>query len=69
MKEKLGDKLKVGTVGSLENAKLANQMLEDGLDLAIVGRGFQKNPSLVWTWAEGKQMKTLDMLMLTESQN
>ena len=52
VKEKMGDKLAVGVVGSITNAKQANQLLEDGLDLAICGRMFQKNPSLVWQFAE-----------------
>ncbi len=42
----------VGTVGTITSGKQANQLLEEGLDLAIAGRMFQKNPSLVWTWAE-----------------
>ncbi|KAL9038854.1 MAG: hypothetical protein Q9180_002879 [Flavoplaca navasiana] len=52
VKEKLGDKLLVGTVGTITNGKQANELLENGLDLAIVGRMFQKNPGLVWTFAE-----------------
>ncbi|KAI4257404.1 MAG: hypothetical protein L6R42_005681 [Xanthoria sp. 1 TBL-2021] len=52
IKEKLGDKLLVGTVGTITNGKQANELLESGLDLAIVGRMFQKNPGLVWTFAE-----------------
>lgn len=52
VKERLGDKLAVGTVGSITNGKQANQLLEEGLDLVIVGRMFQKNPSIVWTFAE-----------------
>ena len=52
VKEKLGDKLAVATVGSITTGKLANQLLEEGLDLAIVGRMFQKNPGLVWAFAE-----------------
>ena len=42
----------VGTVGSIRDGKLANQLLEEGLDLAIVGRWFQKNPGVVWAFAE-----------------
>ena len=42
----------VGTVGSITTGKQANQLLEEGLDLAIVGRFFQKDPSLVLTFAE-----------------
>ncbi|KAI4096994.1 MAG: hypothetical protein L6R37_006882 [Teloschistes peruensis] len=52
VKDKVGDKLAVGTVGSITNGKQANELLEKGLDLAIVGRYFQKNPGLVWTFAE-----------------
>ena len=52
IKEKLGDKLAVGTVGTITSGKQANQLLEEGLDLAIAGRMFQKNPGLVWQWAE-----------------
>ena len=52
VKEKLGDKMAVGTVGSITSGKQAQKLLEEGLDLAIVGRMFQKNPGLVWTWAE-----------------
>ncbi|KAI7395556.1 hypothetical protein KC336_g15884, partial [Hortaea werneckii] len=50
----------VGSVGGIENAALANSLLEkDGLDLAIVGRGFQKNPGLVFAWADelGQQVQ------------
>jgi len=52
IKKSVGDKLLVGTVGTIQTGTLANGLLEDGLDLAIVGRWFQKDPSLVWTWAE-----------------
>ncbi|MCJ1254212.1 hypothetical protein MMC24_002026 [Lignoscripta atroalba] len=52
VKEKVGDKMLVGTVGTITNGKQANQLLEEGLDLAIVGRMFQKNPGLVWAFAE-----------------
>lgn len=46
-------KMAVGSVGAIENAKLANDLLEkDNLDLAIVGRGFQKNPGLVFAWGD-----------------
>lgn len=52
IKEKLGDKIKVGTVGTITSGQQANDLLEKGLDLAIAARMFQKNPALVWTWAE-----------------
>ena len=52
MKAKLGDKIAVGTVGTITNGKQANELLLEGLDLAIVGRMFQKHPSVVWDFAE-----------------
>lgn len=53
IKEKVGDKMLVGTVGTITEGKQANGYLEDdNLDLAIAGRMFQKNPGLVWAWAD-----------------
>lgn len=53
VKKAVGDKLIVGTVGMIDSGHLANTLLEkDGLDIALIGRGFQKNPGLVWTFAE-----------------
>lgn len=53
VKKAVGDKLIVGSVGMINSGELANKLLEeDGLDLVFVGRGFQKNPGLVWAWAE-----------------
>lgn len=53
VKKAVGESMKVGTVGAIENATLANKLLEeDGLDVVTVGRGFQKNPGLVFAWAE-----------------
>ncbi len=52
VKEKLGGRMAVGTVGTITSGKQAQQLLDEGLDLAIVGRMFQKNPGLVWTFAE-----------------
>lgn len=53
VKEAVGSKMAVASVGSIENAQLANELLEkDNLDLVIVGRGFQKNPGLVFAWAD-----------------
>lgn len=60
IKKAVGDKMAVSAVGSIENAKLANKLLEkDGLDAATVGRGFQKNPGLVFAWADelGQEMQ------------
>ncbi|KAJ5759398.1 hypothetical protein N7520_006554 [Penicillium odoratum] len=53
VKEAVGDKLKVGSVGMIDSGHLANSLLEnDGLDFVLIGRGFQRNPSLVWAWAD-----------------
>ncbi|KAK4122632.1 FMN-linked oxidoreductase [Parathielavia appendiculata] len=53
VKEAVGDKLLVATVGSITNGKQANRYLEEeGLDVALVGRGFQKDPGLAWTFAQ-----------------
>ncbi|KAK2021948.1 NADH:flavin oxidoreductase/NADH oxidase [Colletotrichum zoysiae] len=52
-KQAVGGKMAVSSVGAIENAKLANDLLEkDGLDFVFVGRGFQKNPGLVFGWAD-----------------
>ena len=53
VKEAIGDRMKVGCVGMIDSGHLANSLVENnGLDFVLVGRGFQKNPGLVWTWAE-----------------
>ncbi|GAB7363403.1 hypothetical protein MBLNU230_g3680t1 [Neophaeotheca triangularis] len=53
VKKAVGDRMAVGSVGSIGDAKLANKLLEeDGLDLITVGRAFQKNPGLVFAWAD-----------------
>ncbi len=64
IKEKLGDKLLVGTVGSITSGKQANQLLEEGLDVVLVGRMFQKNPGLVWSFAEelGTQIQVANQI-------
>ncbi|TVY85412.1 NADPH dehydrogenase afvA [Lachnellula suecica] len=61
IKRAVGDKMLVGSVGTITSGKQAEAILsgkgegsqgETEIDLAIVGRMFQKNPGLVWTWAE-----------------
>lgn len=53
VKKAVGDKMLVATVGSITNGRQANKLLEeDGLDVALVGRGFQKDPGLTWTFAQ-----------------
>lgn len=53
VKKAVGDRMLVATVGAITNGKQANRLLEDdGLDVALVGRGFQKDPGLAWTFAQ-----------------
>lgn len=53
VKKAVGDKLLVGSVGDINTATLANNLLEkDALDEIIVAKGFQKNPGLVFKWAD-----------------
>lgn len=54
IKDAVGDKLLVSAVGSIKEGKQAEEVLTSGtqLDVIFAGRWFQKNPSLVWSWAE-----------------
>ena len=53
VKNRVGDKMHVGTVGSITDGKQANGYLEnDNLDMVFIGRMFQKNPGIVWQFAE-----------------
>ncbi|KAG5652372.1 hypothetical protein H0H81_005234 [Sphagnurus paluster] len=45
--------LLVGTVGMITSGQIAQGVLDKGqADAVLVGRGFQKNPGLVWMFAE-----------------
>ncbi|KAL0959744.1 hypothetical protein HGRIS_011435 [Hohenbuehelia grisea] len=45
--------LLVSSVGSISDGHIAQEVLDKGqADLVFVGRGFQKNPGLVWSMAE-----------------
>lgn len=53
VKKSVGDNLIVSTVGGINSGKAAQQILDDGrADVVMSGRWFQKNPALVWTFAE-----------------
>lgn len=58
IKKEVGDKILVSTVGSIKTGTLAEEIIsgkdEDDvpLDLVAAGRMFQKNPGLVWAWAD-----------------
>jgi 2,4-dienoyl-CoA reductase-like NADH-dependent reductase (Old Yellow Enzyme family) len=57
VKKAVGNTMKVGAVGMIDNATLANKLLDDGLDLVFVARPFQKNPGLVFTWSVSSAKK------------
>ncbi|RAL58781.1 hypothetical protein DID88_009194 [Monilinia fructigena] len=52
IKDVLKNKAFVGAVGTITNGVQANDLLNDGLDVILNGRLFQKNPGLVWSWAD-----------------
>ncbi|KAL1958194.1 hypothetical protein VTO42DRAFT_5049 [Malbranchea cinnamomea] len=52
VKQAVGDRMLVSTVGAITDGVTAEKQLEDGLDAVFVGRWFQKNPGLVWAFAE-----------------
>jgi 2,4-dienoyl-CoA reductase-like NADH-dependent reductase (Old Yellow Enzyme family) len=58
VKKAVGHTMAIGTVGTITNGPQANELLEEqregesGLDVVLVGRMFQKNPGLVWTFAD-----------------
>lgn len=59
IKKEVGDAMLVSTVGSIKDGKFAEEIISGGkseddvpLDLVAAGRMFQKNPGLVWYWAD-----------------
>jgi 2,4-dienoyl-CoA reductase-like NADH-dependent reductase (Old Yellow Enzyme family) len=60
IKAAVGDKLLVSAVGLIQDGKFANRLLEEepSLDVIMAGRMFQKNPALVWYWADDLGVKT-----------
>lgn len=52
VKEKCGDRLHVMSVGSITTGPQAEELMQKGLDMVACGRTFQKDPGLVWTFAE-----------------
>jgi 2,4-dienoyl-CoA reductase-like NADH-dependent reductase (Old Yellow Enzyme family) len=53
VKQAVGNKLLVSSVGALGNGPIAEKVLASGqADAVFVGRQFQKNPGLVWTMAD-----------------
>ena len=52
IKREVGDKMMVSAVGGIRTAELAQQLIDDGLDVVMCGRWFQKNPGLVYSFAD-----------------
>jgi len=53
VKKAHGDKILVSSVGGITNGHIAQEVLDKGqADAIMVGRYFQKNPGLVWAFAE-----------------
>ncbi|KIH89751.1 NADPH dehydrogenase [Sporothrix brasiliensis 5110] len=59
IKKSVGDALLVSAVGSIKTGTLVEELISGGkseddvpLDLIAAGRMFQKNPGLVWAWAD-----------------
>ncbi|KAJ5860524.1 uncharacterized protein N7529_007834 [Penicillium soppii] len=52
IKKAVGDQMIVSAVGGIKTAQLAQQLLDDGLDVVMCGRWFQKNPGLVYAFAD-----------------
>ncbi|RBR08895.1 uncharacterized protein FIESC28_10075 [Fusarium coffeatum] len=59
IKKVVGDKMLVSAVGSIKTGTVAEEIISGGkddgdvaIDLIAAGRMFQKNPGLVWAWAD-----------------
>ena len=59
VKKAVGDKMLISAVGGIKTGDLAEEIIQGGkddndtpLDLIAAGRMFQKNPGLVWAWAD-----------------
>ncbi|KAL4994454.1 NADH oxidase [Aspergillus recurvatus] len=52
IKRAVGDAMLVSAVGGIRTAKLAEGFLQEGLDVVMCGRWFQKHPGLVYQFAD-----------------
>lgn len=53
VKKAVGDKMLVAAVGMINNGNLAEKILnEDGTDVILVGRAFQRDTGLTWQFAK-----------------
>ncbi|KAJ5909473.1 Aldolase-type TIM barrel [Penicillium tannophilum] len=53
VKKAVGDKMLVSAVGSINNGKLAEKIMnEENIDLILVGRAFQRDSGMAWAFAK-----------------
>lgn len=52
IKKIVGDKILVSAVGGIKTGKLAEEVLQSGVDVVMAGRWMQKNPGLVYQFAD-----------------
>ena len=53
VREAVAGKALVSAIGMITEGKQAQALIDDGsADLVMSGRQFQKNPGLVWAWAD-----------------
>jgi 2,4-dienoyl-CoA reductase-like NADH-dependent reductase (Old Yellow Enzyme family) len=52
IKKAVGDSMLVTSVGAISDGKLAQKLLDEGLDGVMIARGFQRHPGLVWSFAD-----------------
>ncbi|KAJ5119191.1 hypothetical protein N7448_010897 [Penicillium atrosanguineum] len=53
VKKAVGDKMLVAAVGTINNGELAEKILnEEGIDVILVGRAFQRDTGLTWAFAK-----------------
>ncbi|KAK6872666.1 NADH:flavin oxidoreductase [Candida tropicalis] len=66
IKEHVGDKLLVSSVGGYDHdAEEDNRYLEEGVfDLVLIGRGFLRDPGLVWSFADKLNVRLHQALQL-----
>ncbi|TFY68481.1 hypothetical protein EVG20_g3533 [Dentipellis fragilis] len=65
VKKAHGDAILVGAVGGITSGVRAQAILEEGrADVVLVGRGFLKNPGLVWAFAEELGVETYKTLQI-----
>ncbi|KAI0130220.1 hypothetical protein BJ170DRAFT_619224 [Xylariales sp. AK1849] len=52
IKKAVGDKMLVSAVGGIKTGTVAEEVVQSGVDVVMAGRWFQKNPGLVYAYAD-----------------